>query len=411
MYVTYLPIIFLLPVFFTKYKFPRELLFILLPLLFAGLLNVLLGNNEFKNFFKIFANICINIIFYRYVMEYYEYNVRKIFDMYLKGCYVVAILGLIQLGSYLINFAPGYNWKMWSPLNKWGYNPGGLGIRVNSTFSEPANLGLSFSPAFFISLYTLFKNDEQFIKKTKAIVIILVFILSFSSLAYVGIFLSIMFFAINFGLIRYLFIAIPVTIFLFNVAYNNATEFKQRVDGLKALFIDDIMNKGVPKGETKAARGTRIRNILTRMHGSSFVLYNNTHVVMENFKKNPLFGSGLGSQEIAFQNYNLNYIIGGVYKFNVADANSMLLRIISEVGIMGILFTLIFVFKFYISKDLGVKEDDSYWLLANALLILIIAQLLRQGNYTFGGFFMYGWMYYYNFLNYKNYRNSTASLK
>jgi hypothetical protein len=404
LYLTYIPILILLPAFFLKFKFPRELLYILIPLLVTGLLNIVLDNNTFRNFFKIFLNITVNIIFYRYVLEYYEFDVRKIFNMYLKGAFIVACLGLIQVISSLIHFEYGYNWRAFLPLNKWGANPGGVGVRINSTFSEPSGFGESIAPAFFVSLYSLTRNKTDFISKRRALVIIVAYLLSFSSVAYLGVFFTIVLLAVNFGLIRYILIAVPLSIFLISFAYTHAKEFQVRMDGINALFIKDILNKGVPKGETRSGKVVRIRSILSQVHGSSFVLYNNYHIAIENFKNNPIFGSGLGSHEFAFDKYNLNAIIGGIYEFNTADANSMLLRTLSEMGIMGILFIILFIMRFYISKNLGVEEDDEYWLISNALLVIILAQLFRQGNYTFTGFFIYGWMYYYNSIRYAEYR-------
>lgn len=402
-YITYLPIVLLLPVFFFRYRFPRELLYILIPLAITGILNVVLGNNEFKNFFKIFANIALNLVFYRYVIEYYEYDTIRMFKMYMKGCFFVAVVGFVQWLGWWAKINQIYNWGRVLSLNKWGHIVGGLGIRVNSTFSEPSGLGLSLGPACFICIYTLMKGATEFISKPKAILILIVYLLTFSSLAYLGIFLSIILLAVNFGLVRYVLIAVPVTIILFTVAYKQAKEFRVRVDGLTALFVDDILSKNKDK-----SKNYRIRHILEHVHGSSFVLYNSFHVAGENFKNNPLFGSGLGSHEIAFDKYNLNSILGGIYKFNTADANSMLLRITSELGIMGLLFTFFFIFKFYVSKSLNGDEDDHYWLLSNALLVLILIQLFRQGNYTFTGFMFYAWMYYFNRNQYLEYKEQLS---
>jgi hypothetical protein len=399
-YITYLPIILLLPVFIAKFKFPRELLWILIPLLFTGLLNIYIGNDTYGNFFKIFFNIAINIVFYRYVMEYYNYDVKLMFSMYLKGAYIVSVLGLLQIGFYIIGFEYGYNWQKILPLNKWNTHPGGLGIRLNSSFSEPSYFGSSISPAFFIAFYELVFRREVFLTRTKSMVIIAAYLLTFSSLAYIGIFISIVLLALNFGVIRYLFIAIPVSIALFFFAYNQIDEFRVRINGLNALFVENVLENELGGELSKGARMYRVSKVLTKIHGSSFVLYNNLHVAVENFKQNPIFGSGLGSHELAFQKYNLNYMLGGIYEFNAPDANSTFLRTMSECGIMGIVFIFLFIVKFFVSKSIGVEEDETYWLISNALLVIILTQLLRQGNYTFNGFIFYGWLYFYNKLRY-----------
>jgi hypothetical protein len=370
----------------------------------AGMMNILIGNDTFGNFFKIFVNLAVNILFYRYVMEYYDYDVNKIFRMYMAGSYFVCILGLIQVASYIIHFTPGYNWRLFLPLNKWNFHIGGLfGIRLNSTFTEPAYFGSSIAPAFFIALYELFFRREIFLTRTKCIVIIAAYLLTFSSLAYIGIFVTVLLFALNYGAIRYFFFAVPVAVIMFAVAYTNVKDFRVRIDGMRALFLEGIVEKELSGNMSKGARLLKVSRVLTKIHGSSFVLYNNTHVAIENFKQNPIFGSGLGSHEIAFEKYNLNYMLGGIYDFNAPDANSMFLRILSEVGLMGVIFIFMFIVKFFVSKNVAYEEDETYWLISNAILVIIITQLMRQGNYTFNGFIFLAYMYYYNRLNYNTY--------
>ncbi|MBK7667204.1 MAG: hypothetical protein IPJ32_07520 [Sphingobacteriaceae bacterium] len=403
-YITYIPIIVLLFFFIAKYKFPRELLFILIPLMLTGLLNVFIDNNTFGNFFKIFVNVAINIVFYRYVMEYYDYDVNKMFKMYLAGSYIVAILGLIQVFSFIIHFYPGYYWRVFLPLNKWNWHEGGLlGIRLNSTFTEPSYFGSSIAPAFFIALYELVFNRQVFLTRIKCVVIIVAYLLTFSSLAYIGIFVTILLFALNFGALRYFFIAIPVALIMYNFAYVNVKDFSSRIDGMNALFIEGVVETELGGEMSRATRMIKVGKVLQKVHGSSFVLYNNLHVAYSNFKQNPLMGSGLGSPELAFQQYNLNRMMGGIYEFNAPDANSMFLRIMSELGIMGIFFVFVFIFKYYVSKSLNTDEDPIYWLTSNAILVIIITQLLRQGNYTYNGFILFIWMYYYNWVRYTAY--------
>lgn len=337
-------------------------------------------------------------------MEYYDYDVNKMFRMYMAGSYIVCVLGLIQVASYIVHFTPGYNWRLFLPLNKWNFHIGGLfGIRLNSTFTEPAYFGSSIAPAFFIALYELFFRKEVFLTRTKCIVIIAAYLLTFSSLAYIGIFVTVLLFALNYGAVRYFFFAVPVAVIMFAVAYTNVKDFRVRIDGMRALFVEGIVEKELSGNMSKGARLLKVSRVLTKIHGSSFVLYNNTHVAIENFKQNPLFGSGLGSHEIAFEKYNLNYMLGGIYDFNAPDANSMFLRILSEVGLMGVIFIFMFVAKFFVSKNIGYEEDETYWLISNAILVIIITQLMRQGNYTFNGFIFLAYMYYYNRMNYNAY--------
>lgn len=400
-YLSYIPILLLLPIFIIKFKFYTPSLYILIPLLVVGIFNISIDNNTMPRFLKIYINIAINLVFYQYVLQYYNFDVKAIFKKYLSISFIISIIGILQLISFWVGFKAGYDMRVFFSLNKWGLNYGGLGIRINSFFSEPSSLGIAIAPAFFISLYQLITRTNEFLSLKRCIVIIICYSLSFSSLAFFGIFLTIILITLNFGAIRYFLFAIPLSVFLFFVAYNNANEFKVRIDGVKELFIDNILDEAKTV-ETRMARIKRIRNFLSRVHGSSFVFYNNYYVAKQNFIKNPVFGTGLGSHEFAYDKYALNKLIGGIYEFNTGDANSLFLRTISEVGLFGAIFLILFIFKYYVSHDLGGRENNDYWLISNALLVLIILTYVRQGNYTYNGFFLYCWMYFYNRYNYDN---------
>lgn len=407
-YFSYIPILILLPIFIIKYKFYTPTLYILIPLLIVGVFNVLIDNNTLPKFLKIYLNLSINLVFYQFVLQYYNFDVKLIFKKYLNISFLICAVGLFQLFCFWIGFEYGYNLKLLLPLNKWGYHLGGLGIRINSFFSEPSSLGIAIAPAFFVSIYQLLTRTVAFISLKRCLVIVTCYCFSFSSLAFFGIFLSIILITLNFGAVRYFLFAIPLSVFLFFVAYNNATEFKVRVDGIKELFIDNILAEA-KVGENSRAKIKRIQGFLKRVHGSSFVFYNNYYIAKKNFVKNPLFGTGIGSHEFAYDKYTLNKLIGGIYEFNTGDANSLFLRTVSEVGLFGALFLILFVFKYFVSHDLNGGEENSYWLISNGLLVLILLTYLRQGNYTYNGFFLYGWMYYYNFANYKNYTESLST--
>ncbi|MDX2171826.1 MAG: hypothetical protein SFY56_01820 [Bacteroidota bacterium] len=362
-------------------------------------------------FLKIYLNVAISLVFYQYVMQYYEFDVKKIFKMYLNVSFFVCVLGLFQLVSYLVGFVYGYDFRILFPINKWGLSLGGLGVRINSVFSEPSYLGAYIAPAFFIAIYQVITRTSNFMSIKKSLVIIVCYLLSASSVGYLGVFLCVILLTLNYGAVRYFLIAIPLVVILFITAYNNTEEFKVRVDGINELFFQDIMDEKVYQGETSFGRLRRIKDFLKRVHGSSFVLYNNYNAAKQNFIENPFFGTGLGSHEFAFEKYNLASKIGNIYEFNVTDANSMFLRTVSEVGLIGVVFLIFFVIKFFVSRDLNMREIDDYWLISNALLVLILLQYARQGNYTYNGFFLYCWMYYYNKVAYSKYAETLNSGK
>lgn len=379
-YVGYLIYFLLLPGFIRKYGFNRNLVWIFLLLLVSGIFQVIVGNNTTAQFMKVYTGLTLSYFFYQYVFLEFDFNTDQLFKWYLKGSYLIALVGVFQFISFVIGFEPGYNFR-WI-LNKWGFIPGGnFGIRINSVFGEPTYLGAVLSAAFFVSLYNFTQKNSYYYTRIQSLTIIVVYLLSFSGLGQAGIFLSAFFLALSLGLIRYIFILIPAAILLFNVFYNNSKDFRERFDGLTDLFITGQEFK------------------LGKTHGSSFILYNNYVVATENFKSHFLFGTGVGSHASAFEKYSLarNFKVYG-FNHNSQDANSMLLRLISETGIFGVGIFLFIIFRYYVRRDPDL--DSEHWLISNGILIMILLNLFRQGHYFLNGFPFFVLLYIHNHFNY-----------
>lgn len=366
------------------------------PLFIFGVINVYFENVTFGEFFKIYLNIFVGVLFFYYVFEYYERDLKKFFEIYMQWSYVAALIGIMQLLSFWVGFKYGYDFR-WLGFNKWGVTEGGFGIRVNSIFCEPSYVGSTLGPAFFVSVYNIIFNKNFFSTKIMNIAIVVCYLLSTSTVAYMGIFVCLFLLLLNYGLVRYIAFVIPFALMLFMYIYSNVPEFKVRMDGLKSLYIDDILaTKGLDKTKGGAVyQQEATKYLLTKIHGSSFIQYNNYFITKNNFFENPLFGSGLGSHEVAFEKYDLSPKLGNLYDGNQADANSMLLRTISETGLFGLIFLILFIRNNYLKRGNLPPPYDYHWLISNATLVIIILQLIRQGNYTFGGFMAFMWLYYY----------------
>jgi hypothetical protein len=388
-YFGYLIYIILLPVFIFRFGINSSLFSIFLILFIIGVFNIFIDNNTAALFFKVFTGLILSYFFYYYVILEFNYNIDQLFKWYLIGSYIAALIAIFQFLSFQVGFEPGYDYR-WI-FNKWGLAPGGaFGLRINSIFAEPTHLASVLSAAFFISLYNIFRRETYGLSRFQSVIIIVVYILSFSGLGQSGIFLSLLLLAISYGLIRYILLIIPAAIILFNVLYNNVSEFRDRYEGLTGLFAGQKFTLG-------------------KTHGSSFILYNNFVVATENFKTNFLFGSGIGSHPVAFDKYSLaKSIKTRGFSSNSADANSMLLRLISETGIFGVSIFLIIIFKCYVRRD---EEHDTYhWLVSNAILVMILLNLFRQGHYFLNGFPFFVILYYFNSVSYKAYLETGKTL-
>jgi hypothetical protein len=374
-YFHYIIFLVLFPPFMLKFRFPKKVPMLLVILLVVGMIEIFMGNNTWDLFLKIFLGVLLSVSFYGYVMEFYKFDTQKIFSYYLKGALIVSYIGLFQLACYHLHIKPGYDYS-WI-LNKWSAVPGGFGLRVNSIFSEASQCAIVLSPACFTAVYNLLPRNKKYVlSKFQSLVILLTMFLTTSSTGYIGLFFILFFLLLNYGKISYFLAGFPIIIISSVVIYNNIPEFRLRVDSSLGLWVDNDF---------------RIENV----NSSSFVLYNNFHIAVENFKTNPFTGTGLGSHRVAFDKYSLTNqedIID--FQFNKADGNSLFIRLLSETGLMGIIFFFVFLRRFYVRRN-AFDEEGTYWIISNAVLIIVLLYMLRQGNYFLNAFPLFIWLYYY----------------
>tara|TARA_B110000483_G_scaffold242878_1_gene330233 strand:+ start:4544 stop:5803 length:1260 start_codon:yes stop_codon:yes gene_type:complete len=379
----YFHYIFLFPLtafFIVKFGIPRFYFKIFAIPLLLGLFHVVLENNDFFTFFKIFAGLSISTLFFFFILYKYEFNNFKVFEIYCGACWMLCIFATIQIFSFLIEFKPGYNFSWF--LNKWGFVRGGIiGFRVNSILPEPTYLATSLSPAVYISIRNLIHKNNFIFSKTQSIIVILISILTTSTVGYLGIIISIIL-SLDFLRLRYvLFVAIIFSVG-FMTAYQNVSDFSNRVNSAKGLWIDQDFN-------------------INNTNNSSFVLYNNLHIAKENIKKFPIFGTGLGSHQTAFKKHTLTRsLIQYDFEFNIKDGNSLFVRLCTETGVLGLAFIFIMIINGFIYKSVVSDELDNHKIISHALLILIILVLVRQGNYMLNGLPLIFLLYYYNGVSY-----------
>lgn len=373
-YFHYIIFLALLPFFILKYRFPKLVFQIMTIPLIVGVINVLGENTDQFSFIKVFGGLLLTLVFYQYVMLYYEFNVKRLFKMYVKWCYWIALIGLVQQVSYILGFKLGYDYS-WL-LNKWGVIPGGiLGLRVNSIISEPSGLAIVLMPAVYVAIYNLFRKESFIIDKKQSAVILLVLILTSSSTGLIGLIVAFMLASDTLN-VRYIAIGVAISIGGGYAAYYNIDEFRSRVDTSIGLWIENDFD---------------IKNT----NSSSFVLYNNVQVATQNLKEHPFFGTGLGSHESAYEKYSLtNTVVLYDFSFNTKDGNSMLIRLLSETGLLGAGFILFILFRSFVHKNRN-SELNEYRIISQGLFVLIFVSLLRQGNYMLNGFPLIMLLYYY----------------
>ena len=386
-YFHYLFFIFFLPFLVFKNGIPKIAVQLFSIPFIVGLIHVFLGNCNTFAFVKVFGGLLVTFVFYYYVLVFYKFDYRRLFSIYVSFCYWICIIGLVQVFCFFIGFKYGYDFS-WI-FNKWGFVKGGIiGFRVNSIISEPAQLAIILSPALFIAVRNLLHKKSFILGKYQSIIVIVITLLTTSSVGYVGLLISLLLNTNSFRL-RYFFIGFFIFFASFSLAYNFVPDFKSRFDSAIGLWVNSDFS-------------------LQNTNNSSFVLYNNLHVAKDNLLHHPFFGTGLGSHEDAFNKYTLTgKVIQYDFAFNKKDGNSLFIRLCTETGIVGLFLVLFFIYKGFIFK---VDHDNklTYLITSQALFILILLSLIRQGNYMLNGLPLIFLLYYYNFAAYQKSRSENS---
>ena len=381
-YFYYIFILILLPFFLVKYGVPKFLLQILALPLLVGLFYILTEENLPFTFLKVFGGVFITSLFFYGWIQHFKTDVKIIFKWYCYSCWVLVIIGIIQFFSFFIGFKYGYDFSWF--LNKWGLVQGGvIGIRVNSLLSEPTYLATALSPAIYVSVQNIISKSNYIFNKFQSIIILIIVILTTSSIGYLGILISILLCTETIR-IRYIVFGLIISTLAFTLAYNNVKDFKSRVDAARGLLIDKDFG-------------------IANTNNSSFVLFNNLHIAKENLKRNPIFGTGLGSHETAFKKFTLTKtLLPYDFEFNIKDGNSLFIRLCTETGFLGLGFVLLVIARGFIYKvDIHKEHLLKHKIISQSLFVLLVLVLIRQGNYMLNGLPLLFLLYYYNGVHYK----------
>ena len=356
----------LLPIFFLKYRVPfREIAWVVFVLI-VGASGAITGDIPTGVYIKVAGSIILPYVFYAYVWRHFEYDVERLFTIYLKGAYVISIIGLLLfidsfLGNNLLHFLQSFIYI--------DIVDASFGIRLASLLGEPTYFANIVLPAGVVAMMRLVVKKNvgigiDYMTKRKAVVFTISLLLTYSGIAFLGLLLGGILLLLRHGAIRYA-IVIPLILVIARIIIFQVPELEERYQGVLSVSSE------------KSQTG--------EFHGSSFILFNHAYITWMNLNENPLFGTGLGTHSLATDKFSLGNE-GVEYHYrtqNAQDASSMLLRILSELGILGGILVFIFLRRNFIPR---VPDDPVLWLISTAIFVTIVMQLLRQGNYILNGF-------------------------
>lgn len=343
----------------------------------SALSTALFGNSLMAAAQQIIGISAISIMFYS-VFYLNRFDIVYIFRIYLGFAKAAALIGLFQVVSFLIGFRPGYDLG-WLVLDFY-YSFNSFGFpRIQSIFSEPSNFAIIMSPAFYAATLRLFGGSPYPLGRGWAVLLLLMAVLSFSTMAYVAVFFSFCLIAFRHGWLRRTALA-GIAGLLTISAYALIPDFQVRVDDtLFAFLYADPLQKNI----------------------SSLTLYNNWQVALAHLKDTYLLGGGLGSHPVAFERHSVLFAVDSVpywlASLNSKDANSLLLRVLSELGLPGVFALAWFVVSRHVGSPSAVSGGIAHpaWIVSNAALTFIIVAAIRHGHYFALGTPFFFLLYFY----------------
>lgn len=340
------------------------------------------GYNKWSYLIKFFTGTGATFLFFYYYIKEFDYDVKQMFGFYMKCCVLTSVHFFVQLFSFKIGFVPGYDVTLLTGRPNVGMDPD-YEFLPAALFGEPAGIATVLSAAFFVSLHNIVKLQSKFVNLFSSTLIILAVIFSFSSTGYIAVFAAMLLLLRNYGNLKTIVLAGGLGVVTFFGLYELVPRFRMRFDDARDVFIY-----------------SQIHDPQQLKNGSVMILFNNLQVAVRNIGDHPLVGTGFGSHPAAFDRYN-EFSINDVWwaEMNKEDACSMFIRLMSETGFLGLFLVFFFLFYFRLSRRR--TKDGAYWIVSNALLVMFIATLLRQGNYIIYGFPFFLLLYYYSYLKNK----------
>ena len=332
-------------IYINRYKFTPSYIILLSTILLHGVLTFILYKIPFKLFVSQFIGIVLVSSYYYNVIKLIK--AKEIYETYVKIAFYIALLGLVM---YALN------------ISVWDKE------RLHSILPEP-----SFYIYLTIPATIYYFKTKKFMRF--GFMLITLF-LAQSSLGYIAILIYLGFEYIGLKQLKYILLSLPL-IFLF-------INFLSKNEDFMLRFNDTTNSLNIFKNK-KFDESINI---------STYALLSNLYVSGTNFIQHP-FGTGLGSyvyiydqkiKEIKIPKYIKTLKLD---KINKQDADSLLLRVISDFGVFGIALIAFILITYYRPFN----TSNIYNIMANGIFIYLLLKLIRSGHYFSVEFYFFLWTY------------------
>jgi hypothetical protein len=255
--------------------------------------------------------------------------------------------------------------------------------RFCSWFAEPSHYVYATLPA---ASFALLRWHSEKKLEYSSIPLLFSYVLADSSTAYLGVGITVLLMA-DFRSIKRVLMAVTFCAVAAYGAYSLSSNLQLRVNDTLSTEI---------KTETSDAlsQAARTENPDFGANATTFALVTNGYVAWRAFLTSPLFGSGLGTHTYSYDKYSTEivsptFILWGL---NRDDANSLVLRLMSETGMVGLLAVLFLIIYF------GRIPAHLPTIIRNAILPYFALRLIRFGAYFSLENFFFIMIYGLNFL-------------
>ena len=342
---------------------PRAQIYFLAGLTLVSALATTLAHNPIHAMISQIVGISFFSIYYYSVFHRTKFTLAQIIDIYMGWAVFVALWGY---PLWLIHKLRGETL-----------------YRFHSWFAEPSHYVYATLPAVS---YCLLKMQRD--KRLDYITLPLLFsyVLADSSTGYLAIGITIILMG-DFRSLRKIVVATGLAAAAMFLIYYYSGNLQVRVN--------DTLNAEI-KSEATSSISVRdeAENPQFGENATTFALVTNGYVAWKAFLDSPIIGNGLGSHTISYEKYagdivSPKFILWGL---NRDDANSLILRLASETGLMGLL-TIAFLMFFF-----GRVKGSWHVLVRNAILPYFALRLVRFGAYFSLENFFFIMIYGFNYL-------------
>jgi hypothetical protein len=313
---------------------PRGLVVLVGLIGLSGTTGILRGTDSTALFAKNFFGISISALYFCSFLRLLNFDIEYCFRIYARLAYYVALIGFALL-----------------PFQA----AAGRSLRLQSVLTEPSMFAVTCLPALF---YYTDRWQQYRLGGRELIVLALAFAAAGSSVGFLGIIVGLLMFGTRYRFGWLLLPALATGLGLF--IYVVSSDFRLRLDDT------------VKSAQTLDVEGVNV---------STFALVTNAFVARQEVTDHPFLGGGIGSHIISYRHF-IDDQLGidlwensDAMELNAADGNSLLLRALSETGILGVL--LISWFIWYYHRP----GNDKRAIVSKSIVMYFFVKLLRSGHY------------------------------